>query len=70
FLSNCKISSTSREEHKGFLISHGCDMLGKAQQNNVFHPKKVTPRKLPVCRTAVDLKGKKSLISISFLTLF
>ncbi|WP_142310988.1 hypothetical protein [Priestia megaterium] len=59
----------SGEEHKGFLISHGCDMLGKAQQNNVFHPKKVTPRKLPVCRTAVDLKGKKkSNIDIIFDT--
>ncbi|WP_337134722.1 hypothetical protein, partial [Priestia megaterium] len=60
FLSNCKISSTSREEHKGFLISFGYDMLGKAQQNNVFTLKKLTPRKLPVCRPDVDLKNKKS----------
>ncbi|AEN92077.1 hypothetical protein BMWSH_p10013 (plasmid) [Priestia megaterium WSH-002] len=42
------------------MISHGCDMLGKAQQNNVFTSKKVVPRKLPVCRPAVDLKSKKS----------
>ena len=59
----------SREEHKGFLISHDCDMLGKAQQNNVFTSKKVVPRKLPDCRTAVDLKGKKkSNIDIIFDT--
>ncbi|PFW00290.1 hypothetical protein COL08_00785 [Priestia megaterium] len=56
------------------MISHGCDMLGKAQQNNVFIPKKVTPRKLPVCRPAVDLKSKKmpnvDLVLTSILTLF
>jgi DNA-binding Lrp family transcriptional regulator len=35
-------------------------MLGKAQQNNVFTSKKVIPRKLPVCRSGVDLKSKKT----------
>jgi hypothetical protein len=51
----------NKEEHKGFLISHSCDMLDKAQQNNVFTSKKVVPRKFPVCRPAVDLKRIKKL---------
>jgi hypothetical protein len=51
----------NKEEHKGFLISHGCDMPGKAQQNNVIASKKVIPRKFPVCRPAIDLKRIKKL---------
>jgi len=54
----------NKEEHKGFLISHDCDMLGIAQQNNVFISKKVISRKLPVCRPAVYLKEEKRLILI------
>ena len=64
----------NKEEHKGFLISHDCDMLGRAQQNNVFTSKKVIPRKLPVCRPAVYLKRRKTpnidLVLTSILVLF
>jgi hypothetical protein len=74
FLSNFKISSMNKEEHKGFLISHDCDMLGRAQQNNVFISKKVISRKLPVCRHAVYLKRRKTpnidLVLTSILVLF
>src|SRR6478752_1964640 len=64
----------NKEEHKGFLISHDCDMLGRAQQNNVFISKKVISRKLPVCRHAVYLKRRKTpnidLVLTSILVLF